>query len=62
MILADYRCGCTWVGKRSECIEYCGKHGEERRLIHRISSCPENEQGWSWQMRKDGTKKVHRPR
>jgi hypothetical protein len=56
MILADYRCGCTWIGKRSECINYCGKHGEPRRLIHRIPSCPENEQGWCWKLKKDGTK------
>jgi hypothetical protein len=35
MILADYRCGCTWVGNRRECLEYCGKHGEPRRRLHR---------------------------
>jgi hypothetical protein len=21
MSLADYRCGCTWVGKRSDCLD-----------------------------------------
>lgn len=31
MIIADYKCGCTWVGKRSECLEYCGKHGDDRQ-------------------------------
>ena len=58
MILTDYRCGCTWVGKRSKCVEYCGKHGEPRRLIRRIPTCPKNAQGWDWQLKKDGAKGI----
>jgi hypothetical protein len=53
MIIADYRCGCTWVGKRSECIEYCAKHGEPRRQVMRINGVPEKDTGWDWQVKLD---------
>lgn len=54
MILADYRCGCTWVGERGQCLEYCGKHGENRRRVHDIGSKKALERfgvalGWCWQ-------------
>ena len=51
-ILADYRCGCTWVGPRAECIEYCGKHGENRRQmipIKRENAERDGIIGWDWQ-------------
>lgn len=58
MIIAEYKCGCTWVGNRRECIEYCGKHGETWRFITRIGDTPENERGWDWELDKNsGTKK-----
>jgi hypothetical protein len=57
MILADYRCGCTWIGFRRECIEYCAKHGEPRRLIHKIKDVPEDERGWDWQLDPDTGKR-----
>ena len=50
VILADYRCGCTWVGKRRECIEYCAKHGEDRLQIIKLPAAPENELGWDWKL------------
>lgn len=35
--LADYRCGCTDVqDRRSDLLEYCGKHGENRRRIYTV--------------------------
>jgi hypothetical protein len=57
MILADYRCGCTWVGNRRECIEYCGKHGEPRRLMYRVADVPKDEEGWCYQMNKETGKR-----
>jgi len=61
MILADYRRGCTWVGKRSECLDYCGKHGKARRRMHRVPAVPDNEKGWCWEFGPDGTKTVTQP-
>ena len=59
LILADYRCGCTWVGVRAECIEYCAKHGEERRQMIKVGRQGDKdiELGWDWQMQdsKDST-------
>jgi hypothetical protein len=26
-ILTEYKCGCTWVGRRDEKPDYCEKHG-----------------------------------
>jgi hypothetical protein len=35
--LAEYRCGCTNVQqKKGELLEYCGKHGENRRLVVKL--------------------------
>lgn len=53
MILADYRCGCTWVGQADECIEYCAKHGEDRRRTHDIGPAALVEKGWCWQLPAD---------
>jgi hypothetical protein len=52
LILADYRCGCTWVGIRAECIEYCGKHGEYRRQIITVGREGDKhiELGWDWKL------------
>ena len=52
LILADYRCGCTWVGIRAECIEYCAKHGEERRQIIKVGREGDKSiaLGWDWQL------------
>ena len=37
--LAEYRCGCTLVRPlRRELLEYCGKHGENRRLVVKLLS------------------------
>jgi hypothetical protein len=40
-----YRCGCTWLSKRADRLEYCVKHGEPRRLMRRVAAVPEGEQG-----------------
>jgi hypothetical protein len=48
--LADYRCGCTWIGRSSACSERCSKHGEPRRAMHRITDVPLDQQGWRWKV------------
>lgn len=50
MILADYRCGCTWVGQSSEKLEYCAKHGEDYRRSYPIGRATTIEKGWCWQL------------
>jgi hypothetical protein len=54
LIMADYRCGCIWVGLRDECIEYCAKHGEKRWQIIKVGREGDRdiELGWDWQMDK----------
>ncbi len=48
MVLAEYKCGCTWVGDKEECIEYCQYHGEDRRRIINLRKKEDNMQtGWS---------------
>jgi hypothetical protein len=44
-VLAEYKCGCTWVGLRSECCEYCAKHGDDR--IRMYPAQASDKQGWS---------------
>lgn len=53
MVLADYRCGCTWVGEAEDCLDYCGKHGEDRRRLHNIGRPANVEKGWCWQLEQD---------
>jgi hypothetical protein len=47
MALAEYECGCTWVGERKEVPDYCAQHGDDRRKVHLYPRVPEKEQGWS---------------
>lgn len=54
LALSDYRCGCTWIGRRSECSEHCIKHGEPRRRMHRITEVPLDQQGWRWNVETEG--------
>ncbi|MCK5019998.1 MAG: hypothetical protein KAS32_23295 [Candidatus Peribacteraceae bacterium] len=35
--MADYRCGCTNIQPtKQELLEYCGKHGEPRRMCIKL--------------------------
>ena len=35
--MAEYKCGCTDVQDfRNLLLEYCGKHGDDRRRIYRL--------------------------
>jgi hypothetical protein len=62
MILAEYKCGCTWVGHRRECLEYCGKHGGDRCRMHPYHAVPKNEQGWDYEISSATGRKKNRKR
>lgn len=53
MVLADYRCGCTWVGLRRECMTYCARHGENRQQVITLPKASKDhgltQLGWDWQ-------------
>ena len=34
VFIAAYRCGCTVVNYRRRLLEYCPKHGEDRRELY----------------------------
>jgi hypothetical protein len=46
-VLAEYKCGCTWVGLRSECLEYCAIHGDDRRRLYHCTFEASETDGWS---------------
>lgn len=35
--IAEYKCGCTAESRvKRELLDYCGKHGDDRRRIHKV--------------------------
>lgn len=48
-VLAEYKCGCTWVGPSDECIECCETHGEDRLRKRRLKKADAETmaEGWS---------------
>lgn len=46
MILAEYRCRCTWVGEFSEKHDNCAKHGADLRREFEIGQSDKIEAGW----------------
>jgi hypothetical protein len=47
LVLIDYHCECTWIGKRGERIESCVKHHEGLRTIIKLPDNTKLSQGWS---------------
>lgn len=50
MILADYRCGCTWVGAEHEMPDQCARHHAAGRRAHQIGEAGNVEKGWCWEL------------
>ena len=48
LVLAEYRCGCSWVGRLDECFGYCEKHGGQRRRIFPLRRTNTLQHGWNW--------------
>jgi len=47
MTLAEYGCGCTWVGKQGEAAERCVRHGDGQTAISHHPNVSERGQGWN---------------
>lgn len=41
----EYKCGCTsnTVRSKRDLVGYCGKHGDDRRYVHRSDGLPDPE-------------------